>query len=158
MFPFTIFSTVGMTAHAVGNIANPFFVVFPVHFLLVMAAKAGVRARIVARVAGSTIPIGITVIDGKAVIEGGSGKGRGVVAGGALAGKMIGRRCVAGGAVGQSSVAKVDVTKIAGVLVAVDASAGIMVGRCGVAGGAVLAANDAVVENSDAEIGGVGMA
>ena len=76
-----MFLAVGVAANTVRDVANPFFTVFPHHFLLVVAVVTGVTARIVARMAGGTVAIGPFMVDGEGVIESGPGKGSCVVAG-----------------------------------------------------------------------------
>ena len=58
-----------VAAHTIRNIPNTFLVVLANYSLLIVAGKTGVGMRIVTRMAGCTLPICATMVDGKAVAE-----------------------------------------------------------------------------------------
>ena len=74
-------SAIGMAAYAVGEVTNSFFTVFANHFLLIVAAVAGVSAGVIAGMTGGTVAVGVTMIDGEGVVKRRPGKGRGVMTG-----------------------------------------------------------------------------
>ena len=70
---------IGVAAGAVANVANVFILMFLNHLLLVVAVEASVVWGW-ARVAGGAFGVGVAVIEGKGMIEGGPFPGFGVVA------------------------------------------------------------------------------
>lgn len=111
-----VFSSVGMAIHAAGcKIGNAFFVVLLGQLALVVAAKAG-ELTAAGRMAGGALAIGAAMVEREGMVEVSGQPTTGIVAGGALLIKMIGRAvaCVAAGAVGGADCAVVETGRLPG--------------------------------------------
>ena len=94
-----VFTAVWVTPYTIRNIANAFLTVFICHLLLVVASVTSVSLRVVARMTGLALVIGIAVIHRECMVKCRPGEGVGIVAVRALTGEVIGGWGVAGGAV-----------------------------------------------------------